>query len=202
MKNQFHRSRRKRPNFQEAQDFIRKGHSFVMRSSDYVTVEERKQRIRELSDGLKTKIKAHIPRSRNLELVILKCHLLIEYMFDEFIDLMAPTEGIIKNERFTFKQKEALVHMLGFTGGPIFFPSVDLLNKLRNQVAHTLEINRDTVDELIMLNSDEPDDINGIDDAERTKAIKQITKFMCFYILGAIEGMHTVLYMDEVKPGT
>ena len=202
MNKRFHKSRRKRPNLQEAHDFIRKGHGFGMRSSDYVTVEERKQRIRELSDGLKTKIKAHIPLSRNLELVILKCHLLIEYMFDEFIDLMAPTEGAIKNERFTFKQKEALVHMLGFPGNPIFLPTVDLLNKIRNQVAHTLEINRDTIDELIKLNSEEPDCINGIDDAERTKAIKQITKFMCFHIHGVIEGMHAVLYMDDIEPGT
>ena len=77
-----------------------------------------------------------------------------------------------------------------------------LLNKIRNQVAHTLEINRDTIDELIKLNSEEPDCINGIDDAERTKAIKQITKFTCFHILGVIVGMHAVLYMDDVEPGT
>lgn len=170
-----------------------------MKSSDHVTVEERKQRISDLSDGLKTKIKSHIPRSKNLELVILKCHLLLEYMFDEFIDLMAPTEGVIQNERFSFKQKEALVHMLGFPAGPIFLPTVDLLNKIRNQVAHTLEINRDNIDELIRLNFENPDEVAVIDDAERTKAIKQITRCMCFHVLGVIEGMHSVLYIDDIE---
>lgn len=196
MNYRFHKSRRKRPNLQEAHNFIQKGHGSGMKSSDYVTIEERKKRLSELSDRLKTKIKSNIPRSRNLELVILKCHLLIEHMFDEFIDLMAPTEGAIKNERFTFKQKETMVHMLGFPADPIFLPTVDLLNNIRNQVAHTLEINRDKIDELILLNSENPDDLIGIDDAMRTRSIKQITKYMCFYVLGVIEAMHAILFMD------
>lgn len=183
----------------EAHHFLTKGHASGMRKSDYVSAEDRKERLKKLSENLEGKIKAHIPRSRNLDLVILKCHLIIEYMFDEFIDLMAPTEGGTRNERFTFKQKESLVHMLGFPADPAFFPSIDMFNKLRNQVAHTLEVDRATIDDLIRINSENPQDVKDLDDTERAKAIKQITKFICFMMLGVIEGMHAVEFAAHVQ---
>jgi hypothetical protein len=199
--NRFHRSRRKRPTLQEAEQFIKNGHGSGMRTEDYVPVGERKKRLIALAAELEAKLKQHLPRSRNLELVVLKCHLLVEYMFNQYIDLIAPTEGVIDAERFTFKQKESLVHMLGFPPNPYFFPTADLLNSIRNTVAHTLTIDRQKVDKLILLNSEHPEDAKGLSDTQRSSALKSITKFMCWQMLGAIEAKHEIEWMMEEKMG-
>jgi hypothetical protein len=124
-------------------------------------------------------------------------------MFNQFIDLMAPTEGVIETERFTFKQKESLVHLLGFPPDPLFFPSVDLLNNIRNQVAHTLMVDRALIDKLIQINSEEPCEVRNLTDAKRVTALKAITRFMCEQMLGTIEGMQAVeLYSQGSVDGS
>lgn len=193
----FHRSKRKRPNLQEAESFIKKGIGGGMGADDYVSVAEREVRLAQLAAELKDKIKDHLPRSRNLELVILKSHLVLEYMFNQYIDLMAPTEGATESERFTFKQKETLVHMLGFPSDPCFFPSVDLLNSIRNSVAHTLAMDRAKIDHLIRINSEDPKEVDGLTDIQRAGAVKQIVKFMCWQLLGVIEAKHHLEWGDE-----
>lgn len=199
MKNKLRKSRRKRPTLEDTYNFIKKGASSSNNKNNSISLDERKKRIEKLSHELKLKIKTHIPRSKNLELVILKCHLLVEYVFEEFIDLMAPIEGIIKNNdtRFSFKQKEVLVHMLDFPDDPVFFPSADLLNQIRNKIAHSLEINRNKIDELIKINSEDPEHVKIIDDTARIKAIKNITSYMCGLVLGVIEGAHSVSYSQK-----
>lgn len=169
-----------------------------MRAEDYVSLAERKRRLLQVADELKEKLKKHLPRSRNLELVILKCHLLVEFMFDQYIDLIALTEGVIASERFNFKQKETLVHMLGFPSDPVFFPSIDLLNSIRNSVAHTLMIDRKKIDHLIRINSEDPDDSKRLTDNQRATALKQITKLLCWQMLGAIEAKHEFEWMDDL----
>lgn len=168
-----------------------------MRAEDYVSVAERKVRLAQLAAELKGKIRDHLPRSRNLELVILKSHLVLEYMFNQYIDLTAPTEGAMESERFTFKQKEAIVHMLGFPSDPCFFPSVDLLNTVRNSVAHTLAIDRQKIDHLIRINSEDPNEVDGLTDIQRASALKRIVKFMCWQMLGVIEARHHHEWADE-----
>ena len=199
--NRFHRSRRKRPNLQEAEQWLKRGIGGGMRAEDYVSPAERKKRLMHLAGELQDKLKEHLPRSRNLELVILKCHLLIEFMFNQYIDLIAPTEGVIESERFNFKQKETLVHMLGFPSDPLFFPSIDLLNSIRNSVAHTLAIDRKKIDHLIRINSEDPNDAKALTDTQRARALKQITKFLCWQMLGAIEAKHEFEWMDDHKEG-
>ena len=194
----FHKSRRKRPNLKEAEEWFKRGIGDGMAPSDYVSITERKQRLAKLSEEFEQMLKSHLSRSRNLEIVILKCHILIEYMFNQFIDLIAPTEGVIENERFTFKQKESIVHMLGFPAAPVFFPSIDLLNTIRNRVAHTLSVDRALIDKLIRINSEDPDDVRGLSDQQRASAIKRITAFLCGEMLGVIEAKHEMEWMDDL----
>jgi len=172
-----------------------------MRADDYVSVAERKKRLVQLAEEFKEKLKKHLPRSHNLEVVILKCHLLVEFMFNQYIDLIAPTEGVIESERFTFKQKETLVHMLGFPSDPVFFPSIDLLNSIRNSVAHALAIDRRKIDHLIRINSEDPDDAKRLTDNQRATALKQITKFLCWQMLGVMEAKHEFEWMDDQEKG-
>ena len=174
-----------------------------MRTEDYVSTAERKKRLAQLADELEEKLKSHLPRSRNLELVILKCHLLVEFMFDQYIDLIAPTEGVIESERFTFKQKESLVHMLGFPCDPLFFPSIDLLNTIRNSIAHNLSIDRKKIDYLIQINTEDPEKAEKFTDNLRISALKSITKSLCFMMLGAIEARHeSEFYACEKESGS
>ena len=119
MMNRFHRSRRKRPTIQEAEQWLKRGIGGGMRAEDYVSVAERKKRLLQLENEIKEKLKKHIPRSRNLELVNLKSHLLVEIMFYQYIVLIAPTEGGIETLSFTFKQKETLMHMIGLPSDPV-----------------------------------------------------------------------------------
>jgi len=172
-----------------------------MPAEDYISVTERKKRLLRLENEIKEKLKEHIPRSRNLELVILKCHLLVEFMFNQYIDLIAHTEGVIESERFTFKQKETLMHMLGFPSDPVFFPTVDLLNSIRNAVAHTLTIDRKKIDHLIRINSEVPEDAKRLTDNQRATALKQITTFLCGQMLGVIRGVHQVQFMNVEEKG-
>ena len=127
----------------------------------------------------------------------IKCHLLLEFMFNQFIDLIAPTEGVIDSDRFTFKQKETHVHMLGFPADPRFFPTIGLLNSVRNAVAHTLTLDRQKIDKLIRINCDDPKDARGLSDVQRASALKQITKCMCWQMLGTLEAKHEIEWMGE-----
>lgn len=181
----------------EADEFRSRGIVIAMDTSDYVTIAERKARLAQLDTTIEDLLKTHLPKARNLDIVILKCHLLIEFMFNQYIDLIAPTEGIIEDPRFTFKQKQILVHLLGFSADPLFMPSIDIINKLRNQVAHTLSIDRKLIDKLIRLNAATTRETNHLTDSERSIGLKQITKFLCGMMLGDIKAKHEIGWIDE-----
>ncbi|MBI4691216.1 MAG: hypothetical protein HY754_13275 [Nitrospirae bacterium] len=181
----------------EAEEFRSRGIAVGMNATDYVSVAERQERVAKLSGDLEQILKTNLPKTRNLDIVILKCHLIIEFMFNQYIDLIAPTEGIIENERFTFKQKQTLVHLLGFPADPLFMPSIDILNTLRNQVAHTLSIDRKMIDKLIRLNAEDPKEANHLTDSQRATWLKHITKILCWMMLGAIEAKHETEWTDE-----
>lgn len=193
-----HKSKCRRPNLCDAQKYRKQG---LFSSTDVggpVSIDDRKEKVRNLRNDFLKKIKANIPRSKNLELVILKCHLILEYAFEEFIDLMAPVEGVIKSERFNFKQKETLVYMLGFPPDPIFFPSIDLINKLRNQIAHNLEFERNVIDDLIRINTDYTNaEIMALKDTDRATTIKKITAMLCGEIIGVIKVHHEIFFFNE-----
>jgi len=191
------RFRRKRPNLAEAEEWLRRGYGAVMTASDYVSVEERKQRLEKLDTDVPTMLRTELARVRSLDLVILKCHLLLEFMLNQFIDLTAPTEGALEDARLTFKQKQAVVHMLGLPAIPLFLPSLDLLNTIRNQVAHTLAPDRGLTDKLIGMNSEDPDEIQNLTDAKRVTALKQITRFYCGMIVGVIDARHESEFHEE-----
>jgi len=108
-----------------------------------------------------------------------------------------PTEGALNDARLTFKQKQAVVHMLGLPADPLFLPSLDALNTIRNQVAHTLAPDRGLIDKLIRMNSEDPDEIRSLTDAKRVTALKQITRFYCGKMLGVIQAKHEFEWLDE-----
>ena len=193
----FNRKNVARPKLSDAFEFIKKGH-YTVSHDHFVSAKERIREVEELEVHIKTLLKQEIPKSRNLDLVILKCHLLVEYMMNQFITLSAKNKFNISKERFSFYQKLTLVHAFGFQLDPIILPSIEMLNRLRNQVAHTLSIDRDLIDTLLKINSEDPDSFAVIDDNERVRGIKSITRFICGIIMGAISGHHIDAY-EEIE---
>lgn len=146
-------------------------------------------------------LKANMPRSNNLDLVILKGHILLEYMLNQFITLMAPTQIDIKKLNISFRHKIEIVHMLGMLKfPPFFYVTLDIFNSLRNQVAHELTINRGLVDKLIKYNSEEIGSVPE-DDKVRAKAIKKIVRFWCWVLMGYIQGHHHAEFSEKSGGG-
>lgn len=191
-----------RPKLSDALEFLKKGHYTVSREN-YVSPKERIKEVEELEAQIKTLLKQEIPKSRNLDLVILKCHLLVEYMMNQFITLTAKHKFDISKERFTFSQKLSIVHAFGFHLDPTMLPSIEVLNRLRNQVAHTLALDRDLVDTLLKINSEDPDSFTVSGDNERVRGIKSITWFICANIMAAISVHHDAAYAElrNTEPG-
>jgi hypothetical protein len=198
MMKKFVKSNIKRPSQKDALEFIKRGF-YRIGKEHYVIPENRIEDLDQLSNRIRELLKKHIPKSRNLDLVILKCHLLIEFMMDQLINLFSVHKIGIQKERFSFNQKITLLHILGFPPDPTILPSIELINKIRNQVAHTLSIDRDLVDTLLKINAEDPDTFRVTNDNERVKAIKSITCFICGALMGVIKAHHIEAYEQTLR---
>lgn len=186
----FYRRRKSRPRLKDALEYHAKGSYSGGSSEDYVTAQERVTRLSEVKQEIDELVKRHIPRSTDLTLVLLKCHIILEFVANRFLELAAPTEVDFTKERFTFIQKITLLHAFGLPPDPVILPTLELLNELRNQAAHSLSIDRQKLDLLIRLNSDDPSEAKGLDDKARAKWLKAITQFTAGVIIGNLEGLH------------
>lgn len=81
----------------------------------------------------------HFPKN-NPELIILKGHLLIERLLDNYLSYKLNQPTKIENARFTFAQKTALVSAMHYDKEcDWLWSNIKLLNKLRNELSHNLE---------------------------------------------------------------
>lgn len=62
--------------------------------------------------------------------------------------------------------------MLGYPLDRVLMPSLQLLNTLRNQVAHGFDLDRVTVDRFIRLHSDDPDAVANLTDRRRAQEVR------------------------------
>jgi hypothetical protein len=137
----------------------------------------------------------------SLEFAALKAHLIIEHALSRYIQSFATTYVDVKTLRFSFAQKLEIAYLLGFgANDPTLLPTIESLNKIRNQVAHTFELDRSSLDEIIQINSEEHKDLKPKDDRERIKFLRWICAFICGRISGEIIGAYetTVLLEQEV----
>lgn len=81
----------------------------------------------------------------DIETVILKGHLLLEYVLNGYIERnnLDINEGY---QGFSFAQKLKMYEIFGTSS---LIPELKMLNKLRNDIAHTFELNRQLVNKLI-----------------------------------------------------
>ena len=87
-----------------------------------------------------------MPASEDSVLVTLKGHLLVEELLEELIWLKCRAPEYLKRARLSFAQKAAMAHALtgtnhetGLVLPDSFWPMIEALNELRNDLAHRLE---------------------------------------------------------------
>jgi hypothetical protein len=199
MKKGFIRVRRLRPTVQDAEAFL-VGRPHAVWKTDYVTASERVTRIDALRSRLKLLIKEHLPARLQLDFVILKGHLLVEFTLTEYIGLRSHYEYDVSTERLSFVQKMAVAHMLGFPLDPLIMPSLELLNRLRNQVAHGLDFDRGQVDKLLRFFAEDPDERPTHTDQSRVREMRRAVEHLVWAMLGVIEGQHVAAY-EAVEHG-
>jgi hypothetical protein len=122
--------------------------------------EQREEEINKAREALSETTKQQFPRTQNLEYAILKAHLIVEYALTEYIRGFASTAVDPKDIRFTFSQKFEIAYLLGFgVNDPVLLPTVERLNKVRNQVAHTFVLDRVAVDHNLYVYRSDPQDV-------------------------------------------
>lgn len=151
--------------------------------NEYFTDSERIHEVRDVVESIKKVATKNFPRTQNLEYAILKTHLIIEFAITEFIRCSMSIVSKTNRIDLKFSQKITFLFQLGFND-EVLLPCIELLNKARNQVAHNFTINKDYIDEIIRLLSENYNNFNLKNDIERIKGLK----YFCFYVSGMIAG--------------
>jgi hypothetical protein len=192
-----HQIRRERPTFRTAHQFFTEGGFTTDPKAHYLSGEERKKEIEKVSKSLEELVKKVFPRTQNLEYVILKAHLIVEHALAQYIRCFAITAVSISDIRFSFTQKLEVAYLLGFgANDPTLLPTVERLNKVRNQVAHTFNLDRVALDEMLQINHEDYTDFKPKDDRERIRCLRWICIYVCAWTAGNIEATYFMTTRD------
>jgi hypothetical protein len=184
----------KRPSLQDAHKYQKDGSwSF---GGDYLSREERISLARAAAKEIEQKCKTALPRTRSLELLILKCHIIIEFALESYIHTVSTPTLTDRELAMSFAEKLNVAYILGLgSGDATLLPSIELLNQIRNKMAHKLIVDEVKLDELIRINSEEYHKRRVFSKVERLQGLKWVT----YYVCGMISGGISVLAM--VEPG-
>lgn len=177
-------SKRKRTTLTDAKQFAVGNANFGINSSDYLSDLERRHIVDEATKQLEDVTRAHFPRTSNLEYAILKAHLIMEFALTQVIKCSSPMLVRSESLRFSFSQKLEIAILLGLGNGcPTTVPSMELINRMRNQVAHRFSFDRALLQDLITINSD---DINAasLSDGQLVRGLRYFCEFSCGQMAG------------------
>jgi hypothetical protein len=195
-----HQVKRERPSLKTAHEFFSTGSFSVDPNRHYLSGEKRESEINHISEELLQLSKRQFPRTHILEYAILKSHLIVEHALVQYIRSFSAVAVDAKQVRFTFSQKLEIAYLLGFgANDPILLPTVEALNKVRNQVAHSFSLDRNAVDEMLRINSDDYDEFKPQNDRERIRGLRLICSYICGRTAGEIEGAYAMAMFDEHK---
>ncbi|WP_426410218.1 hypothetical protein [Bradyrhizobium ganzhouense] len=193
-----HQIKRNRPTLETAHAFHKEGSFEISSPRHQLSDEEREAEIRKISNGLSEIVRQQFPRTQNLEYAILKSHLIIEYALVQYIRSFVAIAIQSADIRFSFSQKLEFAYLLGFgANDPLLLPTIERLNKVRNQVAHTFFLDRRLVDELLQINHEDHRAFKPKNDRERIRGLRYICAAVCGRVAGEIE----VKYWLLVNPG-
>ncbi|RVR06867.1 hypothetical protein [Sinorhizobium meliloti] len=182
-----------KPSFQSAVQYHKQGYSYYG-AEGRLEGNERRAELQKICEDLDTIVMREFPRTQNLEYAILKAHLILEHVLVQYIRSFAYTAVESQDVRFPFSQKLEVAHLLGFGRfDPISYVTVERLNKIRNQVAHTFSMDKKGFDEMLRINAEDYDSFVVSTDRERITYLRSITRGICAFTVGLIVGAHTVL---------
>ena len=103
-----------------------------------------KQRKVEDSAEFGSLVTEELSKIENIELVILRGHILIEYALTRFIENYCPEEGYTLDDKFPFYQKFQVCRILGLYSGDEkdLIDQINIINKMRIQIAHKLTFDK------------------------------------------------------------
>lgn len=190
--------KRTRASMQTAHQFHKEGGFLIDPSVHWTSVEEREAEIEAIAEDL-SQLYKKFPRTQNVEYALLKAHLIIEHVLLQYIRAYASTYVEVKEVKASFKQKLETAYLLGFgANDPLILPTVEGLNKLRNQIAHTFELDRAKLDEILRINSEDYDCFAINSDRQRVTGLRQICRYMCGFVAGRMAGEYAfVKYSEE-----
>ncbi len=181
--------KRERPTLKSAHDFFKEGSFLIDPNSHFLSTDEQEAELRKVRSELHDIVKRQFPRTQNLEYAILKSHLIVEYALLQYIRCFAAIAVSASDIRFTFSQKVEIAYLLGFGANhPTVLPTVQSLNKVRNQVAHSFMLDRGAVDELLRINSEDYGAFTPKHDRERIQALRWVCAFICGLVSGLAMG--------------
>ena len=137
-------------------------------------------------------LKTHLPIVKDPTVIILRGHLLVEDLMDEFIAANLRDPNVIKNARLTFFQKLCIVQgIIGSSSDGHMWGPIIALNKLRNTVSHSLpdETLSQKLDPVLKAFFPENFDEIPSDIYSKSKALRKAIIFHCAMLLGYIKGI-------------
>jgi hypothetical protein len=195
--------KRERPTFKTAHDFHKSGAFHTDPKLHGLSGEEREAELQKIEESLRKIVSSQFPRTQNLEYAILKAHLIAEYAITQYIRYFAAVAVSEDSIRFTFSQKLEIAYLLGFgANNPILLPTIERLNKIRNQVAHTFHLDRAALDEMLRINSNDYDEFKLKSDRERIRHIRAICNFICGRVAGEALGAHVMATLTRKENGS
>ena len=133
-------------------------------------------------------IEQHFHGIKNIDLIILKGHLLVEYAMSRYIDVISNHDTSIDSLRFGFFQKLELCKILGFIDVTNqkdleIYDQLKILNEIRNKIAHSLSFDRKMLDGLFKYHLDELEEYKRYKEANRDR---EILKGIIPWLFGAL----------------
>lgn len=190
--------RRPKSTVETAHGFHREG-SFYTGQEHQLSDDEQTKFWEEESERLFVDAKANFPRGLNLEYALLKGHLIIERALGHYIRCHSSVLVDENDLKFSFRQKLDVAYLMGFgVNDPVLLPTVERWNSIRNKVAHTFQLDRDRVDEMIRINSEDYADFALVSDQQRISRLRN----MCYSICGRVAGesaSHTYWEIAKVE---
>lgn len=180
------------PSLEDAHQYHKEG-SWSIGPEDRFSPAERRAAAIAARNEIEKKCRKALPKTRNLELLILKSHITIEYAVETFIRSFSAGNVDDYIGRFNFDEKVKIAFMLGLgIKDPLMIPSIRLLNRIRNDIAHRLAINENDLDEFVRINSEQYKGQKTFSLSERLGCLKFFTYTTCGQIAGFISAQAAI----------
>ncbi len=160
---------------------------------------ERKRKIKKLSKETERILKKYITKEKSLELLIIKGHLVFEFIINHAIMDLAPVEVNVQDELDLYlHDKIKIVYMMGILPEPALFVTLNLFNKLRNKIAHKFDFDKSLVDKIIKINNPELKQ-EKLSSRQRIYKLRNIILRCVYFIKGHIDAENIIYYKEFLK---